>query len=169
MNMKQHILEALREVFDDWESLLAALSEEQITAPRPPSTWSIKDNVAHMMAWQKRSIARMQAAKENREPEFPNWPTGADPDSEENTERTNAWIYETYRAQPWSNVHQEWREGFLRFLQAAEAITEQDLLSDNKYPWMKPYPLVEVLLGSYDHHKEHLYVVQSHSSSVLSV
>ena len=29
-------------------------------------------------------------------------------------DQINAWIYETYREQPWSSVHHDWREGFLR-------------------------------------------------------
>ena len=33
MNMKEHILTALREQFNSWEQLLARMSEEQITAP----------------------------------------------------------------------------------------------------------------------------------------
>jgi len=31
MNMKEHILTALREQFNSWEELLASLSDEQIT------------------------------------------------------------------------------------------------------------------------------------------
>lgn len=33
MNMKEHILAALREQFDSWEELLASLSEAEITTP----------------------------------------------------------------------------------------------------------------------------------------
>jgi hypothetical protein len=51
MNMKQHILAALREEFNRWEDLLASMSEEQITAPHLPSHWSIKDVIAHLRAW----------------------------------------------------------------------------------------------------------------------
>ncbi len=63
MNMKQHILAAVREEFDRWEELLASLSEEQITALLLLSIWSIKDVMAHLMAWQQRYIARVQAAR----------------------------------------------------------------------------------------------------------
>ena len=33
MNMKGHILAALREQFESWEELLISLGEEQITTP----------------------------------------------------------------------------------------------------------------------------------------
>jgi hypothetical protein len=156
MNMKQHILAALSEVFNQWEELLARLNEEQITAPLLPSQLSIKDAIAHLWAWQQRSIARMEAARLNREPEFPRWLPELEPDAEGSTDQINAWIYETYREQPWSKVHQNWREGFQRFLVSAEGISERDLLDDGRYSWLPEYPLALVLLASYDHHQEHL-------------
>ena len=156
MNMKQHILAALREQFNRWEELLASLSEEQITAPQLPGNWSIKDVMAHVWAWQQRSIARVEAALLDREPAFPKWPVEADPDSDDNTNLVNAWIYETSREQPWSQVHQQWKEGFLRFLELPEAIAEKDLLDAGRYPWLKGHALAFVLLASYDHHQEHL-------------
>ena len=92
MYMKRHILTALREEFNRWEELLAGMSDEQITTPHLPSNWSIKDEIAHLRAWQQRSIARLEAALLNREPEFPKWLPELDPDSEGNTDQTNAWI-----------------------------------------------------------------------------
>ena len=50
MDMKGHILTALREQFDRWEELRANMSEEQITAPYRPSNWSTKDEIAHLRA-----------------------------------------------------------------------------------------------------------------------
>ena len=155
MNDKQHILTTLRAEFNRWEQLLASLSEEQITAPQLPADWSIKDVIAHLRAWQQRSIARLEAALLNREPEFPKWPAELDPDSEGATEHINAWIYETYRDQPWSSVHRDWREGFLRFLELGEAIAEKDLLDAGRYPWMEGQPLAFILQASYEHHQEH--------------
>src|SRR4030067_519964 len=92
------------------EHLLASLSEEQITAPHLPSNLSIKDVMAHLRAWQQVSIARLEAAQLNKEPVFPNWLSGLDPESEEDRDRFNARIYETYRQQPWSRVHQDWSD-----------------------------------------------------------
>jgi hypothetical protein len=161
MNMKLHILAALSEVFTRWEELLASLNEAQITAPLLPSHLSVKDSIAHLWAWQQRSIARVEGALSDREPEFPKWFPEIDPDSEGNTDPTNAWIFETYRYQPWSQVHQNWKGGFRRFLESAQAITERDLLDSGRYPWLRGYPLANVLLASYDHHQEHLEKLQA--------
>jgi hypothetical protein len=152
MTMKHHILAALREEFDLWEELLAGIDEERRTVPLLPSHWTVKDVVAHLWAWQLRTNARLDAALQGTEPDFPQWPTETDPDSEVSPDRVNAWIYETNCQRPWSSVHQAWREGFLRVLASAAAISERDLLDAERYPWMQHYPLAQVLLGTYEHH-----------------
>jgi hypothetical protein len=155
MSDKQHILTALREEFDWWQATLASLSEAQITAPQLDDSWSIKDVIAHLRAWQQRSIARLEAALLNKEPEYPAWPAHFDPEAEGQPHDLNAWLYAAYRDQPWSSVHRDWREGFLRFLELGEAIPEKDLLDVDRYTWLEGYALLAVLQGSCEHHHEH--------------
>ncbi len=156
MTMQEHILAALREQFERWEGLLATMSEAEITAPLASNEWSVKDVIGHLRAWQQRSIARLEAGRLNREPEFPGWPADLNPEAEEDLGQINAWIYATYRDQPWPQVHQQWRDGFLRFLDLGAAVPERDLLDGSRYPWLEGYSLAFVLVASYDHHQEHL-------------
>jgi hypothetical protein len=161
MNMKEHILAALREQFNSWEELLASLSEEQITAPHFDFDWSIKDVIAHLWAWQQISIARMEATRHDREPEFPEWIVNLGEEWEDNADRVNALTFETNHEKPWSEIHQNWKEGFLRFLESGKPIPEKDLLDGDRYPWLKGYSLAFILVASYDHHQEHLEKLQS--------
>jgi hypothetical protein len=155
MDDKRHVIGTLKEEFKRWEELLAGMSEEQISAPQLASNWSIKDVIAHLWAWQQRSIARMVAARLNREPEFPHWPAEFDPEAEGQPHQLNAWIYETYRERPWSRVYGDWRAGFLRFLELGEKIPEKDLLEPGRYAWLDGNPLSLVLTASCEHHEEH--------------
>ena len=156
MNMKDHILSALKEQFNDWEELLASLSEEQITAPHFDFDWSIKDVIAHLWAWQQISIARMEAGTLDNEPKFPKWIQDIGEDWEEDADRVNASTYETNHNKSWTEIHQNWKEGFLRFLELGNKISERDLLDGDRYPWLKGYSLAFILVASYDHHQEHL-------------
>ena len=112
MNMKEHILAALREQFNSWEELLASLNEEELTAPHFDFDWSIKDVMAHLWGWQQISIARMEAGTLDREPEFPKWVMELQGIWEENADQTNARIYEINHKKPWLEIHQNWRDGF---------------------------------------------------------
>lgn len=156
MNMKDHILAALREQFESWENLLANLSEEQLTAPGFDFEWSIKDVIAHLWAWQQVSIARMEAGMLDREPEFPRWILNLGEDWEEDSNRVNALTFESNHDKPWLEVHLNWQDGFLRFLEIGEKISERDLLDGDRSSWLKGYSLAFILVASYEHHQEHL-------------
>ncbi len=134
MNMKDHILAALREQFNTWEELLASLTEEQITAPHFDFDWSIKDVIAHLWAWQQISIARMEGGLQDQEPGFPNWIVESNKDWEENADKVNAITFDRNHNKSWSEIYQNWKNGFLRFLELGEAISERDLLDVDRYP-----------------------------------
>ena len=155
MNMKEHILAALKEQFDRWEELLASLSEEQLTAPRFDLEWSIKDVMAHLWGWQQISIARMEGGVLDGEPEFPKWVLELGSAWEEDANQTNDRIHQNFHQQSWQEVYRNWHEGFLRFLDSGNEISERNLLDGDRYPWLRGYSLAAILIASYDHHQEH--------------
>jgi hypothetical protein len=161
MNMKEHMLAALREQFERWEALLAGLSEEHLTAPRFDLDWSIKEVLAHLWAWQQISIARMEAGAADREPAYPQWILDLGEDWEEDADRVNALTYEINHEKPWSEVYQNWRAGFLRFLEVGHTMSERELLDGDRYPWLNGYSLAFILVASYDHHQEHFEKLRS--------
>jgi hypothetical protein len=156
MDDKRQILALLKREFMLWDELLARVSEGQATAPQVPSNLSLKDVIVRLSAWQQYYSARMEAALHNRQPVFPGWPPGLDPESERDRDSINAWIDESCCGQPWPGVYRDWRGGFLRFLKLGQAIPERDLLDARRYPWMEGRPLLLVLLASYEcHHEAH--------------
>ena len=160
MNSKQALTANLKTAYDDWERLLSTAADKQLFDRRVTSKWTLKDVVAHVMAWQQISIARLQAAMAGQDPEMPAWLGGSDPfHANEHVHDFNAKIYAIYHAQPWPEVHRAWREGFARFLELAEAIPEDALLESNRYSWLRGYALSDVLKGSCEHHREHLDAV----------
>jgi len=162
MNDKQHYLTILRDEFKKWDDLVTGMSDAEILLPLTPSYWSTKDVIAHLRAWQQRTRARLEAGLENREPIFPQWP--AEPfspanlsaEEEGNVDKINDWIYQTHRDQPWSDVHNEWRDGFLKIIELSEATPEKDLLEPAKYDWLWGHPLAFILQSTVEHHEEHL-------------
>ena len=161
MNMKAHILAALREQFSVWQEVLEKLDESQVSVPLAPSSWTIGDVVNHLWAWQQRTLARAEAALAGGEPRFPPWPDGMPGDTPESLNAINNWIYEKYRGQFWQTAYENWRSGFARLLEVMEGITERDLLDSDRYAWMKGYALADILLATYDHHQEHLESLQA--------
>jgi hypothetical protein len=152
MNDKAYYLTLLRAEFDRWENLLNGLTEQQIMSPMTPSHWTIKDLMAHLRAWQQRTVARMEAGLGNHEPVFPAWPEDLDPNAHD-VDQINAWIYDQHRSESWAAVHQNWRDTFLRLIELTEAIPEEDLLKPGRYTWMwNNEPLAFVLAATVEHH-----------------
>jgi hypothetical protein len=161
MNNKRELITALRDEFERWEEVLAGMSVEEIEMPLTPSYYSTKDDVAHLWAWQQRSIARLEAALYNREPELPQWPVMPSSDGEDNVEQVNQWIYESNKDRSWQSVHEDWRRGFLRFVELAEAIPEEALFAVGKYGWLDRWSLAFVIESSFEHHHvDHLEPLQ---------
>lgn len=156
MSDKDEMLAKLREEFLAWEALLAGISDEEAVEPLLPSELSVKDHLAHLRAWQQRSIARLEAVLAQGEPRLPDWPNAPDPETLEVLDATNAWIFETNRGRPWAVVRREWREGFARFVELAEAVPADDYAGAGRYPWLEGDALLAVLEGSFEHHDEHL-------------
>lgn len=157
---KTEILNTLRDEKDRWERLLAAMSEQQITAPVLDGNWSIKDVMAHLMTWQQRTNARLTAAAHNTDPKFPDWPQGLDPEVED-VQKINDWIYATNREKPWDEIFQQWRAGFQQVLDTAEAIPDDVLFKPGYFPWMQEWAIADVLQATYEHHAEHYEIVLS--------
>lgn len=155
MNMKEHILVAMREQMERWDALLASLREEQILAPNFDLDWSIKDVIAHLWAWQQISIARMEGGLQNREPDYPSWIVENIENWEEDSDRVNALTFDYYHQKSWFEIHRIWKDGYLRFLELGGKFSERDLLDGDKYPWLHGYALAAILISSYDHHQEH--------------
>ena len=155
MQMKEHILAALREQFERWEKLLASLSEEQVLAPEFDLDWSVKDVMAHLWAWQQISIARMEAGVQEREPEYPRWIVNNVEKWEEYPDKVNAVTYKTQHNKQWSEVYRNWEHGFLLLIELGNQISEKDLLDGDRYAWLNGYNLAAILIASYEHHQEH--------------
>ncbi len=155
MGTKIEVINKLNVVFWQWTNLLATLGKDQIHQPLEPSTWTLKDNLAHLWAWQQGSVARAEAALQNRSPIYPAWWEACGPDPNEDVDRTNDYIYLANKDKTWEAVSADWKSQFQRYLELLKQIPEKDLVEAGKYPWMSGYALIASPEGSWDHHREH--------------
>jgi hypothetical protein len=156
MSEKDRLLFDLCEQYNLWEDLLARIGEARIAIPLAPSAWSPKDEVAHLHAWQQRTLARAAAVKTSTQPAFPAWPADLDPDVEPDVDRINAWLYESSKALSWDQVREAWRATFLALLETCGEIPEQVVSSPASLPGLNGQFLAYFLQGTLDHHREHL-------------
>ncbi len=132
---KAHLLNDLNREYAQWEQLLSDIGEAHMTQPDVAGGWSIKDIVAHLTGWRRRSVARFQAALRHESSFQTPWPPELQGDDE-----INAWIYEANRDRPLADVLQEDRAVFQQLVDTLSAFPEAELLDPRRFGWMEGEP-----------------------------
>ena len=148
---KAQLLDDLRDEQAGWEALLQDIGEEHMTQPGVAGEWSIKDIVAHLTGWRRRSVGRFQVALRHEPEPQPQWPSQLQTDDE-----INAWIYAANRDLPLADVLRESREVFEQLVETLDAFPAADLLDPTRFPWLgsEDLPLSgAALFGHF--HEEH--------------
>ena len=60
---KAEMIAGLQEEYQNWLALLDQVGLEYMDQPDVAGNWSIKDIVAHLTGWRRRTVARIQAAQ----------------------------------------------------------------------------------------------------------
>ena len=134
---KSELLNGLQEEYQQWKALLDQIDPARMDQPGVTGHWSIKDIVAHLTGWRRRTVARLQAAQ-RREPEPPPpWPAHLQTDDE-----INAWIYETNHERPVREVLDESHQVFQQLLAAMEGLPDEVIMDPGRHlPWLEGQPL----------------------------
>ncbi len=104
---KAQLLTDLQDEQAQWEALLGDIGEAHMTQPGVAGKWSIKDIVAHLTAWRRRTVGRFQAALRHEPTPPPPWPPELPTDDE-----INAWMHASDRDRPLADVLAESRDVF---------------------------------------------------------
>jgi hypothetical protein len=133
---KSQLLSDLQDEQSRWEDLLRQIGEDHMTQPDVAGGWSIKDIIAHLTGWRRRTVARFQAASRHESAPPPPWPSNLQTDDE-----INAWIYAANRDLPLADVLRDSRDVFDQLVEALAAFPEADLADPSRFPWMEGEPL----------------------------
>ncbi len=146
---KAELIKDLEEQNKQWEALLARIGEGRMDDPGVAGHWSIKDIVAHLMSWRRRTVARLQAAARGEQEPPPLWPANLQTDDE-----INAWMYEANHGRSVREVLDDSRQVFQQLLIAINALPEAALMDPRRFPWLEGQPLSAAALFSH-FHEEH--------------
>jgi hypothetical protein len=146
---KTQLLTELNNENASWQALLDDIGEANMTQPEVAGGWSIKDIVAHLTEWRRRTVKRFQAAL-NHEPDVtPPWPSELQEDDE-----INAWIYEANRDRPLADVLSDSREVIQQLVDAIDAFSDDELQDPQRFAWLEGEPLSGKFVFSH-FHEEH--------------
>ena len=119
-----------------WEGLLAQIGDDRMDEPGVQGQWSIKDIVAHLTAWRRRTVGRLEAVANGQPEPKPQWPADLHDDDE-----INAWFHARDRGRSVRDVVTESKAVFQKLASAIEKIPEDKLDDPKSFPWMEGTPL----------------------------
>jgi hypothetical protein len=135
-----------------WEALLAVVGEDEMLLPGVTGDWTLKDVVAHLTVWRKRTIARFLGAQQGGKLPAPEWPA----DLGDDAQAVNAWSYRMNRDRSLAAVLDESREIWQQLVDTVTALPEAALMEPGRYQWMNGRALGPANLGwSFQHLHDH--------------
>jgi len=149
---KATLLEQLQAEHQAFQAVLAPLSEAQMTTSGVTPLWSIKDVLAHVTVWERFALDRLQAALHGTEPTFLV--------TDEDGDRVNAQFYEEARPLSPSAVLAAFRDTHQQMLETIQALSEVDLATPGRFPWLEGGTLWEVARTD-PHSEEHRLAIQA--------
>jgi len=133
---RAELVEQLNLENEEWKTLLAEIGEDRMEEPGVAGAWSIKDVVAHLTAWRRRTVGRLEAVAAGRPEPLHEWPAGLHEDDE-----INAWFHERDRDKSVRQTLAESRGVFEQLVSAIEKLPEDSLDHPERFPWMQGAPV----------------------------
>jgi hypothetical protein len=147
---RSEFINELQQEYQQWQSLLEQIGPENMDQQGVTGHWSIKDIVAHLAGWRKRTVARLQAAQRGETDAPPPWDPQLTTDDE-----INAWIYESNRGRSVREVLDESDQVFRDLLTAIEGLPDEVLSEPQRHlPWMEGNPFTPGAFFAH-FHEEH--------------
>ena len=140
------LLSELNDEYQSWEHLLAEIGEDRMDEPNAAGEWSMKDLVAHLTAWRRRTVARLEAVAKGQPEPKRMWPAELTDDDE-----INAWLHARDRDKSVRDVLAEARSVYQQLVSAIEKIPEDKLADPKSFPWMEGTPLSGAAFFSHFH------------------
>ena len=152
---KARVIAELNDENANFQALLDDIGEANMTQPEVAGGWSIKDIVAHLTGWRRRTVSRLQATLKHESDFTRPWPSELQEDRESlYPDEINAWIYETNRDRPLADVLSDSREVFQQLVSAIDAFSEEELQDSRRIDWLEGEPLSgKAFFGHF--HEEH--------------
>ncbi len=148
---KHQLLAEIRGERAEIEVLLDRIPPDQLSQPIDGDGWSIKDILAHIVAWEQVMLRWWRASQAGETPSDPS-PGLTDDD----VERLNTAFYQANRQRALAGVQDEFQRSFAEVIAAMETANEAALMQSGFFTWTEELPFASfVVANTSAHYREH--------------
>lgn len=141
---KKDLLARIQAERKQLEELLACLGQEELTLPGVCGGWSVKDIMAHLIAWERQFLSWYMAGLQG---EYPKPMT-----MRKEWDEFNRHIFETNCARSLEEISGEFKSSYQRILTTVQGISPEDLFTPRRFPWTGKFTLATFVGANTYHH-----------------
>lgn len=120
---KAELLERIGASWEALEQTLWGLSPEELTEPRPPDGWSVKDHLAHLAVWEQSLLALLGG----RDRDAAIGLTPAAGVDDEDIDAVNAFLYQRHQGRSLADVQAALRQTHAKVVETLKSLSDEDL------------------------------------------
>jgi hypothetical protein len=129
------------------DAILADLTDDQM-AQRVNGDWTRTDVVAHLEAWERRTLRLLSILRGERD---------FDPDEPAEVDAFNAWSWERNRGRSNADVRASEADAYRQVIAAVEAADEPELTDSNRFAFLDGTAFTETVIENTSaHYADHL-------------
>ena len=149
---KQELLHIIQDERHKLETALAKMSADQMTTAVIDHDWTVKDILAHIVAWEQLMIGWLTEIQRG---DIPSPPI---PATNQAVDAINLEVYQRNKERPLAAVWAEFATSYQQALAAIAPFDDRQLFDPDFYPWRQKRPLLFLVGGNtgwhyYEHHE----------------
>jgi hypothetical protein len=126
------------------EEMLAGLSREEFNLPGVCGHWSVKDIMAHLVAWERQFLSWYIAGLKGESPKPMT--------TKKEWDEFNRHIFETNCARGLEEISDEFKSSYQQVLTTVQAMSPEDLYTAHRFPWTGKFTLATFVGANTYHH-----------------
>jgi hypothetical protein len=155
---KGELLRTITTSHSELAELVGRISDDRLLDPAMDN-WTGKDLLAHLAWWQDHSARLTEDFSASRKPDDQTHPGNT-------TDEINEYVYRLHSNDAPDVTRVAFAQSFQRLLAAIEPLTNEDLFSSDRCPWLNGGKLSEMIFGDTSHHyQQHLGYLEPLSES----
>lgn len=137
MDLKPKLIELVQHAYQEEQTFIGKLSDEERSALGESDQWAPKDVINHLAGWKLRLADNLIAAAGE-----------GTPVRYDNFLEINDQEFEEYRDKPWSEISARAAEAHQKLLEQIESRSEETLKGTDTLPWQEDRPLWRYFVGT---------------------
>jgi hypothetical protein len=145
------LIERIDAIRERWRRLVIDVGGDRVEEPGVMGDWTFKDVAAHLTAWRRRTVQRLEAAARGEPEPSPPWPVSL---GEGGDDPINAWIHERTKDRPAAELLAESDAVYDDFVAAIRALPLEALTDPARFSWLEGEALADAdFSGHLDEHE----------------